>query len=221
MTWTRNLLKWLILLVTAYAVAMLLHWPIGFTMFTQLSNLFAATATLLQLTARTSGRRARLAAWKYSATVSVFITFLIYLVALGPMEPGGLLAAYRQDHWASLCLHVITPALCVADFLINDAPARRWDRRLVKLAVLPPLGYFGLVLILGACGVRWFRGMSAPYAFLNYDAPAGWFGFMPETASHTTLGVGVFYMFLLLLALFIATGAGLLRLARRRRRGEN
>ena len=60
--------------------------------------------------------------------------------------------------------------------------------------MLPPLLYFVFILLLGAAGVRRGKGnMTAPYPFLNYSAPAGWFGYMPETAGRTTLGIGVFY----------------------------
>ena len=55
--------------------------------------------------------------------------------------------------------------------------------------------------------------MAAPYLFLNYAAPAGWFGWMPETAGYTTLGIGVFYAVLAMLLLFLAAGAIMLCIA--------
>ena len=44
-----RILRAAILLSTLYAVLMMLHWPIGFTFFALLSNLFAAAVVLLQL----------------------------------------------------------------------------------------------------------------------------------------------------------------------------
>lgn len=200
--WKRSILKYLILASTSYAILMMLHWPIGFTFFTQLSNIFAALAVAWQLICPRS-RAAGLA--KYAAAVSISATFLVFLFVLAPLDPRGFAAAYAQDHCASLCLHLLTPLLTVTDFLVNDAPHVSLKKRHIALALLPPLAYFLLILALGQGGLRW-RGMIAPYPFLNYLAPAGWFGFAPETADYTTLGIGVFYAVLLMLGLFLLLG---------------
>ena len=63
------------------------------------------------------------------------------------------------------------------------------------------------------CGFRW-NGMTAPYPFLNWDAPAGWFGYLPETASYRTMGIGVFYAVMAMLLLFVLLGAALLGLVK-------
>ena len=214
MTRKQTLLKALILLSTAYAMAMVFHWTIGFTYFTQLSNLFAAGVALAQLLARGRGP-AWLKPLKFSATVSITVTFLVYLTVLAPLTPGGLLAAYGADHCASLCLHVITPLLTLADFFLNDA-GFPWRRRHLLWAAAPPLGYLAFILALGRFGVRWGRGsMAAPYMFLNYEGPAGWFGFAPEAAGLTAPGIGAAYCMALLLLGILALGALLLALARR------
>ena len=210
------ILKLGILLSTAYAMVRMFHWTIGFTYFTQLSNLFAAGVVAGQLIVGRGGRWSeRLKPVKYAATMSIFVTFLVYLAVLAPLMPGGILAAYRQDHWASLCLHLITPALTVADFLRNDADYP-WRGRHVLWGIAPPVLYVIFILALGRGGVRWGNGsfaMMAPYPFLNYAAPAGWFGFMPETAGFSTLGVGVFYAVVALVLLFLLTGRLLLAAA--------
>ena len=36
--------------------------------------------------------------------------------------------------------------------------------------------------------------MLAPYNFLNYGAPTGWFGFDLSLLGSKTLGIGTFYM---------------------------
>ena len=194
----RNILKILILLSTGYAVAIMMHWPIAFTFFTLLSNIYVAAVVLMQLLS--GGRKYRVL--KYSAAVSICITFLVYLFVLAPMMPGGILGGYRQDHYSSLCLHLITPALTIADFFLNDADGV-WEKKHVFAALIPPALYLVFILVLGKLGVRWGAGrMIAPYLFLNYEAPAGWFGFIPQTANYTTLGIGVFYCILALLLLF-------------------
>lgn len=199
------ILKLLILAVTLYAMLTMLHWPLGFTFFTQLSNLYAAAVAGAQLV---KPRSARLAAVKFTAAVSVTVTFLVFLTVLAPLDPRGLVAAYTQDRCASLCMHFITPVLTVWDFLANDVEDLTPSRRLILLATLPPLLYYLMILLLSRCGLRW-NGMTAPYLFLNDDAPAGWFGFMPETASYTTLGIGVFYAVLGMVGVFLLIGRGL------------
>ena len=200
-----------ILLSTGYAFARLLHWPIGFTFFTQLSNLFTALVVLCQLLMPALAER--LKPWKYMAAVSILLTFLVYLLVLAPIMPGGILAAYRQDHWASLCMHLITPFLTIADFLLHDTNYP-WRGRHVLLAAIPPFAWLVFILVLGQLGLRWGMGsMTAPYPFLNYAAPAGWFGWMPETAGYTTLGIGVFYAILAMIPLVLLLALLLLRCA--------
>ena len=206
--------KLAVVISTGYAFVQLAHWPLGFTFFTQLSNLYAALIVLAQLTPRF---RNKLAAAKYTATVSVTITFLVYLTVLAPMTPGGMLAAYAEDHYASLALHIVSPLFCLADFLLNDAPARPWRRANLGLALIPPVAWLLMILVLGQCGVRW-RDMVAPYPFLNYAAPTGWFGFAPETADTSSLGIGVFYAVCAMLVVCLAVSSLLLALARKRHR---
>ena len=213
MTIRASLPKLLLLASTGYAVLNLLHWPIGFTFFTQLSNLYIAAVVLLQLL-RPELRA--LPALKFGAVVSIFVTFFVYLTVLGPVMPGGLAAAYAQDHGASFCLHLLTPALAFWDFFRNDA-LYPYRRRHVLLALLPPIAYFLFILALGQLGVRW-RGRMAPYPFLDYGSQAGWFGFLSEGGSVWQLRIGTFYAVLVLLALFCAAAGALLLLARRRRK---
>lgn len=207
-------MKILILLCTSYAVICMLHWPIGFTLFTQLSNLFAAAVVGAQLyeakkqrqeprtshgTFRQNGRcHAVLHNIKFTAVLSIFVTFLVYLLALARLQPGGVIAAYMQDHGASLCMHLINPMLMLADFYKNEV-REEYGRNVIWYGLIPPAIYLFFIFLLGACGVRWYGGtMSAPYPFLNTLAPAGWFGFRPGTADWTTLGIGVAYSVVLL-----------------------
>ena len=207
----RRIFKILILLSTAYAMVRMWHWKIGFTFFTQLSNLYIAAVAGGLLVWDNRFLRAN----KFAATVSIAVTFLVYLTVIGPLMPGGLLAAYREDHWASLFMHLITPVLALADFMLNDS-GKSWGRRHALYALIPPAAWFLLILLLGRLGVSW-HGMAAPYPFLNYRAPAGWFGFRPDTLGANTLGLGVFYAMLLLLSAFLLMGRLLLWAAGKRR----
>ena len=207
----RRIFKILILVSVAYATVMMWHWQIGFTFFTQLSNLFTAAVILAELI--WAGKLLRYL--KFAALVSITATGLVFLTVLAPMEPRGLLAAYAQDHCASLCLHLLTPALTLADFFVNDR-TYPWRLRHVTFSLAPPAAWFLFILILGACGVRWGAegAMTAPYPFLNYAAPAGWFGFVPGSYSFETFGIGVFYAILFMLLALFLLGLGLLALSR-------
>lgn len=70
---------------------------------------------------------------------------VVYAAVIAPFSSRGIIAAYLQDHGASLCMHLL--------------------------------------------------------------APAGWLGFAPETIGRTTLGVGVLYCILLMMALFAGVAA--------------
>ena len=193
-----SFLKYGVLISTAYAMVCMWHWKIGFTFFTQLSNIFAAGVVLAQLL---TGSK-KLIPVKFMAVVSVIVTALVFLTLVAPLMPDGIIGAYAQDHCASLCLHVITPLLTTADFLINERNYD-WKRGHILLGIVPPVIYFVFILVLGAIGVRWFGNMTAPYPFLNYAAPAGWFGFRPDTIGPTSLGIGVGYMMPVILGLFV------------------
>ena len=210
-----KIMKLLILLAVGYAVVCLRHWKPGFTYFTQLSNLFAAASVTFQLWAEPRGGviRHRAKTAKFAATASVFVTGTIFLLVLAPMEPQGMAAAYAQDHCSSFVLHAVVPVLMLVDFLVNDTD-RHYGRLDVLLALVPPVGYLAFMLSLGAAGFRWHE-MAAPYPFLNYEAPAGWFGFRPETADWSTTSIGVAYSIIALLALFVVVGSALLTAANR------
>lgn len=198
-----KLLKILSIAFVFYAVLCMLHWPIGFTYFTLLSNIFAAAVCALQLIRG----RGSFHVLKFTSVCAIILTFLVYTFVLGSLEPGGIMAGYMQDHGASLCMHLIVPLLVAADFFINDT-FRPYGKSCILYSLLPPLAYLAFIFILSASGVRWADGtMSAPYPFLNTDAPAGWFGFVPESAGYTTLGIGVGYMITLIVALVMAIAA--------------
>ena len=75
----------------------------------------------------------------------------------------------------------------------------------VVYATIPPLLYVVFVVIASSLGLRWGT-MYAPYNFLNYHAPTGWFGFDLSLMGWETLGIGVFYMIVLLSIIFILIG---------------
>ena len=122
----------------------------------------------------------------------------------------GLIGAYLNKYAGSLGVHLIGPVFAIADFLMFDKGFVA-KKIYAIYAVIPPLCYVAFVYILAALGVRWYDTMTAPYNFLNYAAPTGWFGWDLSQMGSESLGIGVVYMIVVLLLIFI--GIGLLYLA--------
>ena len=54
---------------------------------------------------------------KFIATISITLTFFVFLTILAPTLNGGILHAYLDNGAGSLCVHFITPILAIIDFL--------------------------------------------------------------------------------------------------------
>ena len=141
---------------------------------------------------------------KFLATISITLTFLVYMLILAPNASGGVLHAYLSNGAGSLCVHFINPVLAILDFFLFD-----YEFQATKLdglyGVIPPLVYVAFVFTLSFFGMRWGT-MYAPYNFLNYGAKVGWFGFDLSTMGWESFGVGVVYMIVILVLIFIGLG---------------
>ena len=107
-------------------------------------------------------------------------------------------------------MHFVCPVLAILDFCLFDYPYKS-GRLHVFFSIVPPLCYVGGIVALAYEGVRWNGTMYAPYNFLNFGAKTGWFGFDLSQIGKETLGIGVAYMIILLVIIFI--GIGLVYLA--------
>lgn len=145
--------------------------------------------------------------FKFMVTIAIAVTFTLYLCFLAPTNKLGFVGAYMNNGCSSLCVHAIAPLLAIADFVLFDYRFRS-TRAHLYVATVPPLLYVAYAVMLSECvGVRWgVHAMRAPYNFLNYGAPAGWFGFAPQTFNVTTLGVGVLYLLIVFTLIFIGVG---------------
>ena len=105
----------------------------------------------------------------------------------------------------SLCVHFITPVLAIIDFQLDLAEHIDHMQKHVYYSVVPPLVYVGYAIVSrkNVFHIRWYKHMLAPYNFLNYGAPTGWFGFDLSLLGSKTLGIGTFYMIVVLLIIFI------------------
>lgn len=235
---TRTMIRIIAIVSSIYGMAM--SWDsMALTYFTNLSNLMICAALLGSLILDTrsvlksksdeqgvqsvQGEKAeRTGSWvdskpnawyifKFMMTISIAVTFTLYLCFLAPTNKLGFVGAYMNNGCSSLCVHFITPLLAIFDFVLFDYKYKS-SRAHVYFATIPPLTYVAYAVCLSEfAGVRWGEhAMAAPYNFLNYKAPAGWFGFAPNTFNSTTLGVGVVYLLAIFTLIFIGIGIAFL-----------
>lgn len=218
-------LKIIAVLASCYGMAQTYSGPQFLTFFTNLSNIFIDVVMLVFLAQdfsmlKSGGKRPLSNGWyvvKFMATISITLTFLVYLLLLAPLNEGGIIGSYLHNNGGSFCVHFITPVLAILDFILYDYRMES-SRKHILFAVVPPLCYVGFVIILAALGVRWYGDMYAPYNFLNFGAETGWFGFDLSQMSSKTLGIGVFYMIVVLLLIFLGIGSVYLALKDMRRK---
>ncbi|MFJ6680211.1 Pr6Pr family membrane protein [Microbacterium sp. NPDC091382] len=131
-----------------------------FGYFTIQSNLFVAVvwaiAGISGLRNRTPSRALVLA--RAFAATYIVVVGLVYAVFLAPLGAAGGVAL----PWANVVLHLITPVLAMAGWLVaTDRAPIRW--RLLPLVLLYPLVWISVVLVRGATD-GW-----VPYPFLDPD----------------------------------------------------
>lgn len=226
---TRTMIRIIAIVSSIYGMAM--SWDsMALTYFTNLSNLMICVALLgslildtrSALKSKSDEQSERAGAWvdakqnawyifKFMMTISIAVTFTLYLCFLAPTNKLGFVGAYMNNGCSSLCVHFITPLLAIFDFVLFDYKYKS-SRAHVYFATIPPLTYVAYAVCLSEfAGVRWGEhAMAAPYNFLNYKAPAGWFGFAPNTFNSTTLGVGVVYLLAIFTLIFIGIGIAFL-----------
>ena len=174
------IIKFIAILSSVYGMLQSLdHWMF-FTYFTNLSNIFIDLCLLIFLIydlKKTKYISQGMYLIKFMGTISITLTFFVYLLLLAPTNSHGFIGAYLNNGAGSLCVHFITPVLAIIDFIFFSEKYLP-EKRHVFYSVIPPLVYVGYVIILGQVfRVRWYGDMLAPYNFLNYGASTGWFGF--------------------------------------------
>lgn len=211
-----KVLRVIVVISTIYAMVIrVLFDTKPYTYFTNLSALFVGIMCGLFLYYDLKGKKvtALMCKVKYMATISVFITFLLYALFIGPTQEGGLFAAYQNVYWSSLVEHLIIPVAAIIDFYICDTPYE-FTFKDAYLGVVPSIIYCIYALALSFAGVTWLSSkgevMCMPYNFLNYKAPCGWFGMDLDGISTTTLGVGVAYFIILFVVIFVLIGSVML-----------
>lgn len=206
------IIKLIAILSSLYGIMKTCSSFMAFTYFTTLSNIFITAVLLIFLIKdirclkkhKNIVLNKNLYIIKFMATISITLTFLVFLTILAPTMEGGIIYAYLMFDYGSLCVHLITPILAIIDFLFFDKDYKSKNSHIIY-AIVPPLVYVLFVVIASQLRLRW-GNMYAPYNFLNYNAPTGWFGFDLSLISWETLGIGVFYMIVFLSVLFMIIG---------------
>ena len=98
-----------------------------FSYFTILSNIFIDIMLLISLindiliiNNKKSIMNEQLYIIKFLATISISLTFFVFMLLLGPTYPGGIIKAYTDIYCSSLFLHFITPLIAIIDFIFFD-----------------------------------------------------------------------------------------------------
>lgn len=206
------IIKMIAIASSIYGIIRTYFSPLSFTYFTTLSNIFISIMLLIFLikdiyfliTNKPVVIKNYLYIVKFLATISITLTFFVYLIILAPTIEGGIINSYLNNGAGSLCVHFITPILAIIDFLFFNSEYKSKKSHAIY-AIIPPLLYVLFVVVLSLFGLRWGT-MYAPYNFLNYGAATGWFGFDLSILGWETLGIGVFYMIIMLSVLFILIG---------------
>jgi len=167
--------------------------PRVFLFFTQLSNLFVALVSLVLITFdinKLSKDNKTIPNWlnylKFSATIGITLTFIVFWALLAKDESASYLRSFNN-----LSLHTIVPILAITEYVLFTKDFGLTKKGMTT-ALIPPLAYFIFAMILMAFNVSFGDGKVAPYFFLNYKE-LGWFGFSG--------GLGVFYWIIIVLSI--------------------
>lgn len=210
-------IKFIAIVASVYGMIKSYSGAMFFTYFTNLSNIFIDVVLLAFLVFQMKNRKISQMMYvtKFMATISITLTCFVYMLLLAPTNEAGFIGAYFSNGAGSFCVHLLNPFLAIIDFLYFDKEYCSSQKH-VFYAIVPPLIYVGYVLILGQCfHVRWDEAMLAPYNFLNYGAVTGWFGFDLSLFGSTTLGIGSFYMIIVLILIFVGLGSLFLKIKRK------
>ena len=131
-------------------------------------------------------------------TVSITLTGIVYCCVLLPsfaVDP----TSFNPFGIEQILLHVVVPILSALDFtlFVKD---EEFKTKECLWATIPVFYYLGFSLLGYFLNWDFGKGHNYPYFFLNYDSPAGVFGF----SNHMPYFMGSFYWIILLAGLVVA-----------------
>ena len=128
---------------------------------------------------------------KLAGTVAITLTGLVFCFVLVPVLGNRFWNVYNT------MTHVAVPIAAVADWFASGA-SEGIKKRAVFFVLIPPLLYVIYAAIGFVRGWQFSKGVNYPYFFLNWESPAGAFGF---TEGPPFMGCGWWILSLMLLLL--------------------
>ena len=139
--------------------------------------------------------------FKYVFTVAITLTGAVFCFMLAP--------TLGDQAWTmrNVLTHVVVPIASIIDLFVTGVYGDIRKKH-IPYVTLPPLAYVIYATIAYIAGVEFASGKNYPYFFLNWDSPAGAFGFcsgLPFMGcvwwilllSLLILGVGLLYVLIL------------------------
>ena len=100
---------------------------------------------------------------KYTATVAITITFLVFFTMLAPLMGVDYLLSFKN-----YSLHAIVPILAIVDFFLFDKDIQLTYKSSL-LATIPPVCYVVFVYVGAIFKIQYAKDLYYPYFFLNID----------------------------------------------------
>ena len=126
----------------------------------------------------------------------ITITGLVFILVLAPgyFLSKDKIPGYSPFNLASVSLHIVVPTISILDYLlfVKNVEFKKYS----ELFILIPTIYYFIFSLIGYL-LKWDfgDGRNYPYFFINYDSPAGIFGF----SSTLPYFMGSFYWIILLM----------------------
>lgn len=139
--------------------------------------------------------------FKFVFTVAITLTGAVFTFMLAP--------TLGEKAWnlRNILTHVVVPIASIADFFVTGVFGDI-QKKHIPCIILPPLAYVIYATIAFIAGWEFTPGRNYPYFFLNWNSPAGAFGFCNELPfmgcvwwiillTLLILGVGLIYVLIL------------------------
>ena len=166
-------MKKYISLVLEFAIVACVIAGVTLTAVMASGGFMGGATAILYFTVQSNSKRNGIprALWivKYVFTVSITLTGVVFCGVLAPTMPDAFAAP------ANILTHVAVPVLSIADFFVGEKGNLEYKEFLYSW--IPPLYYLIFAGIGYALNWNFGMGNNYPYFFLNWDSPAGAFGF--------------------------------------------
>lgn len=170
----------------------LLYFTIQSNIWTGIYLLIEAILNLISIIKKRTIYYPFLNVIKLCVTVSITLTGVVFCFMLAPLE------GINAFNMTNVLTHMVVPILTVVDYFIFYDYRYKLNRFQPLFSTILPLYYLGFSLIGYFNNWNFGGGNNYPYFFLNYDSPAGLFGFSDQMPYF----MGSFY-WIIILVLFV------------------